>query len=114
MAMKELVLKIDMNEVFRWETFKKKCGLHAFTHRNCRDEASSAASGNIRYWWGYYASVRAGGVTKSALNRIISTGPTLTALSYISFKSLQYIKIFVSLSSETRFPTWLPTSLEIR
>jgi hypothetical protein len=41
-----------------------------------------AASGNIRYWWGYYASVRTGGVSKSALNQIIRTGPTLTTLSY--------------------------------
>ncbi len=45
-------------------------------------QLSGAASGNIRYWWGYYDSVRTGGVTKSALNQIISTGPTLTALSY--------------------------------
>jgi hypothetical protein len=35
-------------------------------------QLSGAASGNIRYWWGYYDSVRTGGVTKSALNQIIS------------------------------------------
>jgi hypothetical protein len=45
-------------------------------------QLSGAASGNIRYWWGYYDSVRTGGVSKSALNQIISTGPTLVALSY--------------------------------
>jgi hypothetical protein len=45
-------------------------------------QLSGAGSGDIRYWWGYYASVRTGGVSKSALNQIISTGPTLTALSY--------------------------------
>jgi hypothetical protein len=45
-------------------------------------QLSGAASGNMRYWWGYYDSIRTGGVSRSTLNQIISTGPTLTTLSY--------------------------------
>jgi hypothetical protein len=68
-------------------------------------QLSGAASGNIRYWWGYYDSVRTGGVFKSALNQIISTGPTLTKLSYTpgcwdALKVSLNIRIFSALQQE--------------